>query len=139
VSRYGRINPWKALSFEDDWIIADAWTCPTAPCWTKVKVDRRAARTVQVSFKDGMTELNTPKAEAKISFNNIRSIKAEGEGRYTVIYYDSDERRLKRLTEALIDVGTDKPFVNKDGGNTPFPKQGLREYVSCTFLKSCKE
>ena len=139
VSRYGRINPWKALSFEDDLIIADAWTCPTAPCWTKVKVDRRAARTVQVAFKDGMTEANTTKAETRIGFNSIRSIKAEGQGRYTVIYYDSEGRRLRRLTEALMEVGSDRPFVNRDGGNTPFPKQGLREYVSCTFLKSCKE
>jgi subtilisin family serine protease len=139
VSRYGRINPWKALSFEDDLIIADAWTCPTAPCWTKVKVDRKAARTVQVAFKDGMTETNTTKAETRISFNSIRSIKAEGQGRYTVTYYDSEGKRLRRLTEALMEVGSDRPFVNKDGGNTPFPKQGLREYVSCTFLKSCKE
>jgi subtilase family protein len=139
LSRYGRINPWKALSFEDDWIIADAWTCPTAPCWTKVKVDRRAARTVQVVFKDAMTETNAPKARLDLKFNAIRSIKAEGEGRYTVIYYDGDERRLRRLTEALIEIGTDKPFVGKEGRNTPFPNQGLREYVSCTFLKSCKE
>ena len=139
LSRWGRINPWKALSFEDDYIVADAWTCPAAPCWSKVKVNRREARTVQVVVKDGVTETGTLRSEARLPFNSVRSIKAEGEGRYTVAYFDSEVNRVRRLSEALIEIGSDRPFVNRDGGNTPFPKQGLREYVSCSFFKSCKE
>ena len=141
LSRYGRINPEKALSFDEDLILADAWsTCAEPPCWTKVKIDRGEARKVQpIVFKDGMMDGKTRRAEEKISFNDIRSIKAEANNRFTVFYNDESAHRLRRLTEAVMEFPSDSAFVIKDGSKTPFPKQGLKEYVSCTILKRCKE
>jgi hypothetical protein len=141
LSRHGRINPEKALSFDEDLILSDAWnTCAEPPCWTKVKIDRREARKIQpIVFKDGMMDGKTPRAEEKIAFNDIRSIKAEANNRYTVYYQDGSAHRLRRLTEAVMEFPSDSAFVDKDGSKTPFPKQGLKEYVSCTILKRCKE
>jgi hypothetical protein len=141
LSRYGRINPEKALGFDEDLIVSDAWaTCAAPPCRTKVKIDRKEARKIQpILFKDGMMEGKTPHAEEKIVFNDIRSIRAEANNRYTVFYYDNRARRMRRLTEAVMEFASDSPFVIKDGRKTPFPKQGLKEYVSCTITKPCKE
>jgi hypothetical protein len=139
LSRYGRINPEKALRFEEDLIMLDAW-CSAAPCWTAVKINRNEARRIQpIVFKEGLIDGKTPLAEERVTFNDIRSLKAEGEGRYTVFYYDS-RRRLRRLTEALMEFPSEKEIVIKqDGKKVAFPKQGLREYVSCTITKPCKE
>ena len=139
-SRYGRINFWKALNFEDDMVQYDrSIKCPDGPCWKKIRINRSPTMREELKVKTGMLEGTETVTDKPISFRTVRSIKSDGGGGFTVLFVEGD--RLKRIVTAdivmtgnkIVQIGTDASKL------VSFDLQDLKEYVSCSFYDYCSK
>jgi hypothetical protein len=138
-SRFGRINFWKALSFETDWIrYRTSPTCTEQECWQSVKIERdnsRAILRLRSALREGLGPIPN---ELPFKLKDVLALRAEESGLFTVIV--SEGSRLVRYLNADVDLsiqGGSPNVVQRDDGRFPFVLSDMVEYVACSFAGSC--
>jgi hypothetical protein len=141
-SRFGRINFDKALRFADDLIKVQIplEDCVSPPCWKSIEINR-GLRALYFKIKDG----NDPDGYStpdKIAFKDIRSVRSDDGESFTIVH--NDRGRLRRLTDADIEVSTPNPrnvekVVKVGGVWLPLDLHSLRELLPCSFYTRCKK
>lgn len=138
-SRFGRVNFWKAMKFENDLIrYRTSVACPETNCWKEVEIDRDLTGDIKITegHREGTIKID---GLVKVPFSEVLSLRKQPSGKFTIIYTEGSGK-LRWVTGAQLDMSTEK-YVSLPGTDTKFSfdLSEIEEFAACSFKPGCPD